>query len=112
MKKQRLLTFIGTVLLPGFLAGTLCHADDTTSPLHLEYAIVVPHGNTINFYGVPVVGSTGSQDYDMEITLSVGADGTLHADSTKIPHPFWRTTRIISPRVTLLMSIIAAITAL
>ncbi len=73
------------VLGPGLIA----RADDSSgAPLHLEYAVVVPHGNAISCYGVPVGTGDGVKNYDIELSLSVDASGNLHADTAKMtPSP-------------------------
>jgi hypothetical protein len=86
------LSFISAVVLFSASQEVSCRADDSSNQpvLHLEDAVVIPHGDTISCYGLPVVtpatgsNAAGIKTYDVEIHLAIGADGALHADSVKM----------------------------
>jgi hypothetical protein len=59
-------------------------ADNPPSGLNLQYATIVPHGDTISCYAVPIAGADGKiTNYDIELHLTVAADGSVKADATK-----------------------------
>ncbi len=61
----------------------LAAEDAPPSGVHLENAVVVPHGDTINCYSVPVATKDGIKLYDLDLHLTVADDGTIKADAVK-----------------------------